>query len=168
LHIGGGWLSRRWPVENFAKLIDKINGNLDADIILVGGKEGGKSEKGLNEELRELARTKFLDLTNKLTLKQLCALFLKTKVFIANDSGPMHIASAALNIATIGLLGPTNPKKTRPYGSNAITIRHSFACQPENFPCVNRNCPNPKCMKSISVEEVFAAVLTQLKRGGDK
>jgi lipopolysaccharide heptosyltransferase II len=163
LHIGGGWLSRRWPVENFAALADKINSGLDANVILVGGKEGGRSEKGLNEELKKTAKEKIYDLTDKLTLKQLCALLMATKVFVANDSGPMHIASVALNIPTVGLLGPTNDKKTRPYGSNSLTIRHKFDCQPEKFPCVNRNCPDPKCMKAITVEEVYEAVLKQLK-----
>jgi lipopolysaccharide heptosyltransferase II len=158
-HMGGGWLSRRWPLENFAKLVDKINETLDVNVILVGGKEGGKSEKGLNEKLKELAKTKFTDLTDKLTLKQLCALFLKTKVFVANDSGPMHIASAALNVATIGLLGPTNDKKTRPYGSNSVTLRHKFDCQPEDFPCTKRGCREPKCMKAITVDEVYGQIL---------
>jgi lipopolysaccharide heptosyltransferase II len=162
-HIGGGWLSRRWPLENFAELIDKINANLDANVALVGGKEGGKSEKGLNEDLKDIVKTKFIDLTNKLTLKQLCALFLKTKVFVANDSGPMHIASAALNTPTIGLLGPTNAKKTRPYGSNAVTIQHDISCRPKNFPCVRRACANPKCMKAISVDEVYEEVLKRMK-----
>ncbi|MDR1940730.1 MAG: DUF374 domain-containing protein [Endomicrobium sp.] len=166
-HIGGGWLSRRWPVENFAALADKINQNLNMNVILVGGKEGGRSEKGLNEELKKNAKTKIYDLTDKLTLKQLCALLMRAKVFVANDSGPMHIASAALNVATIGLLGPTNAKKTRPYGSNSVTIRHEFSCQPEDFPCVNRNCPNPKCMKSITVEEVYGAVLKKLNEKND-
>jgi len=163
LHIGGGWTSRRWAVENFALLIDKANAAFDINIILIGGKEGGKSEKGLNEDLRSLAKTKFLDLTDKFTLKQTCALFLKTKVFVAGDSGPMHIASAALNIATIGLLGPTNAQKTRPYGSNSITIQHKFDCQLDYYPCVKRDCPNPICMKSITVEEVFDAVASKLK-----
>ncbi|MDR3112985.1 MAG: DUF374 domain-containing protein [Endomicrobium sp.] len=156
-HMGGGWLSRRWPLENFAKLVDRINETLDVNVILVGGKEGGKSEKGLNEYLKELVKTKFADLTDKLTLKQLCALFLKTKVFVANDSGPMHIASAALNIATIGLLGPTNAKKTRPYGSNALTLQHEIGCRPKKFPCVKRDCANPACMKAITVDEVYEA-----------
>ncbi|MDR2191850.1 MAG: DUF374 domain-containing protein [Endomicrobium sp.] len=161
-HVGGGWLSRRWPLENFAKLVDKINLNLNINVALVGGKEGGKSEKGLNEQLKELTKTSFVDLTNKLTLKQLCALFLKAKVFVANDSGPMHIASAALNIAVIGLLGPTNAKKTRPYGSNAVTIQHYVECRPKDFPCVNRNCANPKCMKAITVDEVYEEVLKKI------
>jgi lipopolysaccharide heptosyltransferase I len=162
IHIGGGWASRRWGIENFSALIDKINENLDANIVLIGGKEGGKSEKGLNDKLKDLTKTKFIDLTDKLTLKQLCALFLMTKVVVANDSGPMHIASAALNVATIGLLGPTNAKKTRPYGSNSITIQHDFDCRPQNYPCTNRDCKNPVCMQSISVDEVYEAVRSKV------
>ncbi|MDR3112510.1 MAG: DUF374 domain-containing protein [Elusimicrobiota bacterium] len=158
IHPGGGWISRRWDILKFAELAEKIKQELFCDIVLVGGKEGGTSEKGLNEEIISKANVKICDMTAKLTLKELCA-FLKTcKVFVANEAGPMHIATA-LNTPAVAILGPTNAKRTGPYKGNVKIIQHYFECQP----CRNRNCPNPKCIKSIEVIEVFEAVKEKLK-----
>lgn len=157
IHPGGGWLSRRWPCINFAQLASKISAELGYKLALVGGKEGGASEKGLNEEIIANSTADILDLTGKLTLKQLCAAFKICKLFIANEAGPAHIATA-LNTPTVAILGPTNALRTGPCGANTTIIQHKVSCQP----CRRRNCKNPICIQSISVEEVFEQCLKKL------
>ncbi len=153
IHPGGGWISRRWDTYKYAMLAKRLKEELGADIVLVGGKEGGASEKGLNEEIIADAGVKICDMTGKFTLKELCAFFKICRVFVANEAGPMHIATA-LNTQAVALLGPTNAKRTGPYKGNTQIIQHQFSCQP----CRNRNCKNPLCMRDITVEEVFGAV----------
>jgi ADP-heptose:LPS heptosyltransferase len=153
LHLGGGWISRRWAIDRFALLAQKLKKDLGASIVIIGGKEGGSSEKGLNEELISLAKdTEICDMTAQFNLKELCAFFKLCKLFIGNEAGPMHIATA-LNIPSIALLGPTNAKRTGPYKGQTQIIQRSVPCQP----CRNRNCKNPICMQNIAVEEVFEA-----------
>lgn len=153
IHPGGGWLSRRWGTKNFADLSQRLKKDLGADIILVGGKEGGSSEKGLNEEIISFAKdANIFDMTGKFTLKELCAFLKLCRLFIGNEAGPIHIA-AALKTQSIALLGPTNAKRTGPYKGNTLILQKPVDCQP----CRNRNCPNPICMKKISVDEVFEA-----------
>ena len=154
IHAGGGWLSRRWGTANYARLAEKLNKELGAEIVLIGGREGGSSEKGLGEEIVSQSGVKITDMTGMFTLKELCAFFKLCKVFVGNEAGPMHIATA-LGIPSVAVLGPTNAKRTGPYGSgNTKIIQHVFPCQP----CRNRNCKDAVCMKDISVEEVFIAV----------
>ncbi|MDR1695513.1 MAG: lipopolysaccharide heptosyltransferase II [Endomicrobium sp.] len=163
IHPGGGWVSRRWDPYKFAMLANRLKNDLGAEIVLVGGKEGGSSEKGLNEEITADAGVKITDMTGKFTLKELCAFFKICKVFVGNEAGPMHIATA-LGIPAVAILGPTNAKRTGPYKGNTKVIQHQVSCQP----CRNRNCKNPLCMRDITVEEVFNAVKEKMmRRGGE-
>ncbi|MBN1823570.1 MAG: lipopolysaccharide heptosyltransferase II [Endomicrobiales bacterium] len=158
VHPGGGWIARRWRPDRFSKLIEKL-GELGIRTVLVGGKEGGASEKGLNEEIISRVKTKVCDLTGELNLKELAALFSLCSVYIANEAGPMHIATA-MNVPAVALLGPTDPKRTGPFGGKTTIIRHEVACQP----CRKRNCKKRTCMDGITVDEVFETVKAILKK----
>ncbi|MCL1972798.1 MAG: DUF374 domain-containing protein [Endomicrobia bacterium] len=153
IHPGGGWTSRRWKTDRYAGLSERLKNELGADIVLVGGKEGGASEKGLNEEITSQTGVNICDLTGKLTLKELCAFFKLCRVFVGNEAGPMHIATA-LETPAVALLGPTNAKRTGPFGGKTKIIQHQFSCQP----CRNRNCKNVMCMDEIKISEVFNEV----------
>jgi ADP-heptose:LPS heptosyltransferase len=159
IHAGGGWLSRRWLSQNFGLLCQKIKGEFDLDIVLIGGKEGGSGEKGLNEEILSYAgNVKIFDMSGKFSLKELCAFFSLCKVFVGNEAGPAHIANA-LNVQSVAILGPTDAARTGPYKGRVKVIQKSVPCQP----CRNRNCPNPICMTQISVDEVFREVAKKIK-----
>jgi lipopolysaccharide heptosyltransferase II len=153
IHAGGGWLSRRWVTSKYAELSKRLKNELHADIVLVGGKEGGSSEKDLNEEIFSESSIHMTDMTGKFTLRELCAFLQICKVFVGNEAGPMHIATA-LNVQAVAILGPTDVKRTGPYNGNTKVIQHKFDCQP----CRNRNCENPKCMQAITIDEVFEEV----------
>ena len=147
----------------FAETIDLINKNYDVNIILIGGKEGGASEKGLDEEIiSELSEEqngtkKITNLTGKLSLKQLMALFKISGVFFANEAGPMHIATA-LKVPAVAILGPTDAKRTGPFKGNTKVIQKKISCQP----CRNRTCTKKDCMKLVCVEEVFEEISKKL------
>ncbi len=56
----------------------------------------------------------FVNLTGNTSLTSLPALLTKADWVISNDSGPMHL-SAAMGFKTIGLFGPTDPRRFGPY-----------------------------------------------------
>jgi lipopolysaccharide heptosyltransferase II len=154
IHPGAGWISRRWNSYKFALLARKLKTELGADIVFVGGEEGGSSENGLNEAiLANVDDIKIADMTRKFNLKELCAFLNICRVFVGNEAGPMHIATA-LNTQAVAILGPTNANRTGPYKGNTKIIQHYIDCQP----CRNRNCRSIACMKSITVVEVFEEV----------
>lgn len=89
VHAGTSDSEKRWPLERFAELCDR----LQADgwlVILIGGNE----EKPFSNELVAQTRIPPMDWTGQLTLKQLAALFRhpRVKALISSDSGPVHIA----------------------------------------------------------------------------
>jgi heptosyltransferase-2 len=107
--------SRRWETNKFAGLCDVLLKKYNAKIILIGSDE----EKEINEEIYEQTevKEKIIDLSGKIGLKELIYLVTKLDLFIANDSGPMHVSSA-MGTPTIGLFGPNLPERYGPYGKN--------------------------------------------------
>ena len=157
---GARWLSKRWPAARFAELADLLAEGFGCTIVLVGDAR----DAPLSRQIGALARTHVLDLTGRTTLKQLAETLRRCHATISNDTGPMHI-SAALATPTVGIFGPTNPVRVRPYGEGHITVTPSVSCHP----CRRRECSPLKCMESITTEEVFAAArrLLERRRGGD-
>lgn len=153
VHPGAGWLSRRWPVERFAELINKLKKESSAQVAVIGGAEGGSKEAQLFERLFSLIQVPFIDLVQKLSLKQLMALLERADLFVGNEAGPMHLAGA-LNKPVVAIIGPTRPELTGPFGPRARIVRKKVHCSP----CRERNCLDLKCMKAIEVDHVLGAV----------
>ena len=55
-----------------------------------------------------------IDLRGEVSLESIPALIRNVSIVISNDSAPLHIASA-MKIPTIGIFGPTDPRKYGPY-----------------------------------------------------
>jgi len=100
-----------------------------------------------------------LDLTGKTSLTELVALLERSKLVIANDSGPMHIAAAA-GAPIVALFGPTLPAHFAPWRAKAVLLEKRLACRP----CRQRECVSQdfRCLRGIMVEDVLAAARTLL------
>lgn len=153
VHPGAGWLSRRWPVERFAELINKLKKESSVQVAVIGGAEGGSKEAQLFQRLFSLIQVPVINLVQKLSLKQLLALLEMVDLFVGNEAGPMHLAGA-LNKPVVAIIGPTRPELTGPFGPGARIVRKEVDCSP----CRERNCLDLKCMKAIEVDHVFDAV----------
>jgi lipopolysaccharide heptosyltransferase II len=150
LNFSGGWPAKRWPLERFAVLADRLVEAWNADILWIWG----PGEKHQAEKCLKLMRSpsRLLPETN---LKQLGALMQRMNMIISTDSGPMHIA-AAVNTPTVGLFGPTQPEHQGPYGDKHIVVKYdSLAC----LGCNRLRCPHTSCMKWLTVDRVFAAAV---------
>ncbi|MCH9633625.1 MAG: ADP-heptose--LPS heptosyltransferase 2 [Chlamydiae bacterium] len=116
-----------------------------------------KSEEKINRISMDLGPRVF-NLSGSTTLRQLMALVNECDLFLTNDSGPMHVA-CALKTRVLALFGSTSPEATGPYNQSRI-IRKEVNCSP----CFKRECPiDFRCMKSITVEEVYQTILDELK-----
>lgn len=153
VHPGAGWLSRRWPADRFAELINTLGMTAGLRLAVIGGAAGGSEEGRLFEQLFSLIRAPVMDLVNRLSLKQLIALLRETDLFIGNEAGPLHLA-AALDRPVVALIGPTRPELTGPFGRRALIIRKPVSCAP----CRERNCSELTCMKAIEVTDVLETV----------
>lgn len=144
--------AKRWHSESYAALNDKIQSQLNANVILIGAEK----ELDVSLEVAKKSRLKPIVLTGKTTVAEAAAILSVCDLLVSNDTGPAHI-SAALGTKTLVIFGPTNPLTTRPWSSQII--RNDVECSP----CMLRDCPiDHRCMAWISAEQVFAEVEEKL------
>jgi len=149
LHSWGSWQAKRWGLEHFAGLADRLVRKYQARVILLWG----PGEKGQSQRIQQMSGEK-TTLAPRMTLKQLGALLSKCRLVVANDSGPMHIA-AAVGTPTVGIFGPTSWKLQGPYG------KHSMAVYKKDVACLGCNrltCEELTCMTTLEIDEVMKAV----------
>ncbi len=141
--------AKRWQAESFAELNDKLQSDLDANVILIGAQD----ELDISRDVFEKSKNKPVILTGKTSLAEVVAVLGTVDLLVSNDMGLAHIAPAA-GTKTLVIFGPTNPKTTQPLGSEIIR-REDVDCSP----CMLRDCPiDHRCMTRISAREVFEKV----------
>ncbi|MFQ5688375.1 MAG: glycosyltransferase family 9 protein, partial [Candidatus Scalindua sp.] len=154
IHPGGKYESQRWPIERFAAVSDHLITNYHANVLLFGSQD----ERHLISEFRDSADKNPIILDN-LNLREFISVVSHCNLFLCNNSGPLHIATA-LNIPTVSTMGPTVPFHWWPRGDNHIVLRKDLDCSP----CKKGICETHECMELISTDDFLTAVETQLKR----
>lgn len=153
VHPGSVWPTKCWPAENYAKFIERVEKELGLRAVIVGGPK----DVDLGEQVCRLSKVHPVNLASKTTLSELMAIMKHFKLFVTNDSGPMHIATA-FGVPTLAIFGPTTKELGFfPYGKGHRVVEvKDLPCRP----CAlhgGKKCPQGhfKCMKDISVDEVF-------------
>jgi heptosyltransferase-2 len=141
--------AKRWPAERYAALNDRLQTDLDANVILVGS----KAETDVADRVAGLCAKQPINLTGKTDLAEVVATLSVIDLLISNDMGLAHVAPA-VGTRTIVIIGPTLPETTRPFSDNAEIVQKRVECSG----CMLRDCPiDHRCMTGISVEQVFEA-----------
>ncbi len=152
-HYAGDLKIRAWPKKNFIELGKKILQNSKNQIIIIGPK---KAKKDSNKIFSKINSKNCIDLTGKTSFKEMIEIFGISNLLISIDSGPPHFA-ALTKLPSIILFGPETPKLYSPLNKNAKTIFKNFNCSPclNAFNSRNTLCKNNKCLKNISVKEIY-------------
>lgn len=88
LHVAGGKSYKHWPRAHFARLADELE-RQGLRVVLIGG----PADREAVDEVKRLSRTVSIDLAGKIPIGQLIAVLEESRLFIGNDSGPMHSGS---------------------------------------------------------------------------
>ncbi|MBU1205863.1 MAG: glycosyltransferase family 9 protein [Proteobacteria bacterium] len=148
LHPGAQKPFKCWPARNFIEVGNILRTEFGCRSIITGDEK----EKEVAEEVAHQIKDS-VSAAGKLSLRETAALIEKLHLFITNDTGLMHIASA-LKIPTIALFSPTDPRICGPYfDSNSLVIEKPRTCSP----CLAKNCHQPVCLEQITAEEVVTA-----------
>jgi lipopolysaccharide heptosyltransferase II len=158
LQPGARWSNKRWPAENFAELVHLLaKGFPDRRFAILGGAE----DHSLGEIISQAAPTRCLNLCDQTSLPEMVEWLRRCELMITNDTGPMH-AAAALGKPLVALFGPTEPRRTGPYGHLDNVLRIDLPCSP----CLKSHCvyekPN-ECLKALTPAMVFERVQKQLQ-----
>lgn len=103
-HPGARWATKRWPEDFFADCLSRLALRERARVFLFGS----APERELLVRTAALMPDVQTEIYCNLPLQKVGALVEQCDVFLANDSGLMHLA-AALSVPTVSLFGPTHP-----------------------------------------------------------
>jgi heptosyltransferase II len=144
-----------WLPERFAEAAGALAVARGASIALFGSKD----ERPLCAEVAALLDGHSVtNYAGETSLARFIELAARCELFLTNDSGAMHIASA-LGVPTVAIFGATDDVATGPTGPKARVVRHAVECSP----CLLRECPiDHRCMTRVSAGEVVEEALKLL------
>jgi heptosyltransferase II len=157
LSPGANWETKRWPAERFAGLARRaIAQGMQVAV------QGSESEAHLGRLVAQLAPGA-VDLCGKLDLRGLGGFISRCSAFVANDSGPMHIARA-LGVPTLAVFGSTDPSMFDFRGHSMLFA--GVPCAPCSF-FGRRRCPRGhfRCMLDLDEERAWGALSPLLSSG---
>lgn len=145
-----------WPPDRYEYVTRKLLENPKIRVLYFGDANGASL---INEICKSLPPDRVFNLAGRTSIRELIALIKCCKIFLTNDSGPMHIA-AALGVKLLALFGSTNEIKTGPYPEGKVIHKHV-----ECSPCYKRVCPiDFRCMTRITVDEVYEELKKMLEQ----
>jgi heptosyltransferase-2 len=147
--------AKRWPASRFAAVGDALARFTGGATLLFGG----KGERDVTAQVASAMQTQAVDLAGRTSLLEAAAIINRLAVFVTNDSGLMHMASA-LAVPLVAIFGPTDERNTSPLGARSRLVRHEMECAP----CLKRHCPTDhRCMLAVEPEEVLGEALGLLE-----
>jgi heptosyltransferase-2 len=147
--------AKRWLPERFAEAALRLGGPVAVF--------GSSAERALCETVAERIRAgggAVRNYAGQTTLAEFIEAAAACRLFLTNDSGAMHIASA-LGVPTVAIFGATDHTTTGPTGPLADVVRQPVECSP----CLLRECPiDHRCMTGVTVDRVVEAAYATMSR----
>lgn len=146
LFVGAGGESKRWPMDRWAALAQRLNGW--ARVELLAGPVEMERLPGSERAIVERAAGRYAGVAGE--MDELANVIRAARLYVGCDTGPTHLA-AQLGVRTLALFGPTDPETWKPVG-----------------PCVDVIAPeSQREMRWLDVERVVGSIRRMLEvRGG--
>jgi ADP-heptose:LPS heptosyltransferase len=116
---GARWQPKRWPAQSFRALVNRLQAEFDAVILL-----GDTTETAVCQDIEDSLSLPAINLAGKTDLLQAAAVLVQSQLFVGNDSGLGHIA-AATGTPTVTLFGPGDPARYHPWHPQTRWIQTS-------------------------------------------
>lgn len=151
--------AKRWDLARFAVVFDALAARRGLPVVLLGS-SGEKNVNAQASALATVART--FDLSGATSLPEALGVLAEARLFVGNDSGLAHLASAAGTPAVV-VFGPTDPDATRPWDGprpDGKPVRLTLVRRrPLCAPCPFDVCPiDHACMEGVTPADVLASV----------
>ncbi len=174
VHPASRWFFKCWTNKGMATVIDYLH-SVGNQVVLTSGPED--RERYQVSTILQLCKTKdqAINLSARLSLKELAALGKRADLFFGVDTAPMHMA-AAMNVPVVAIFGPSGTFDWGPwpngwqgedtpypnqsgvqYAGPHTVIQKDWECAP----CGQDGCDGSKrssCLDQLSVEEVLPSI----------
>ncbi len=149
--------AKRWLPEHFAEAAALLAREMGGSVAVFGS----AGERAVAADVLSRLRAQGVaarNLAGETSLAGFIEMAAAAAVFLTNDSGAMHVASA-LGIPTVAVFGATDDAATGPAGPRSRVVREPVECSP----CLLRECPiDHRCMTRVTAARVAAAALDLL------
>lgn len=147
LQPGARLSGMRWPVSDFVEIARWLKTTRGIASVVNCGAQDGEVASQIRDQMRNCAM-----IADQMNIRELVALISGARLFVGNDSGPAHIASA-LQRPTVVIFGQTDPAQWRPLHpeSRVVSTGAEFS-HPRGDKSILTNQPRP--ISSISLDEV--------------
>lgn len=152
INPGAGWGSKQWPTERYGQVAQALSRCGLAPLINFGP---GEHELALQVQNASCGVSQPISCS----ISELVALTRRARLFIAGDTGPLHLA-AALQVPVVALFGPTDPARNGPYGTRSLVLRNPAS----KTSLSHTSAPDPGLL-AISADEVISAARELLRSG---
>lgn len=154
--LGARWQTKRWPVEQFVKLVDQVKSNFGGSVVLIGSPEDTSiSQRFLAQAGQKLGP--ITDLTGVTSLPEMQSICAELDLLVSNDTGPLHVASVQ-GTPTVGIFTCTRPARTAAYAKNTACVSTKVDCAGSLL----KTCSHTKCFAELEPRRVYVAVANQL------
>jgi lipopolysaccharide heptosyltransferase I len=160
LNMGARWTTKQWPPEHFAAVARRAVDEFQASLVILGAPEDRHTVAHFQAAAPDLP---FLDLCGRTTLPRLAAIMAESDLVVSNDTGPLHVATAA-GARVVGIYTCTSPELNGPYGPKAVAVRTNIWCAGSYL----SRCRRLDCMRELEPERVWQAVKRQMQAAQDR
>lgn len=150
IHPGSGGSAVDLPISLLKELVTKLAYDLSCNILLTGSKD----EISLCDSL--ITHKKIINCAGEFSLKELISLISFSDIFVANSTGPLHIASA-MNKYVIGFypkVAACSETRWGPFTEKKVIFTPPTNCSN----CTVKQCEETNCMSSIKIDKVFESI----------
>lgn len=160
---------RRWPLERFSAVGRELAQHDGVRLVALGG----PGDRALGAALKASSGGWLLNATGRLGLRQTAALLGRCRLYIGNDTGPMHIAAAmgtpVVEISCHPRSGDPEhhnaPQRFGPWGVPARIVQPETPRPPCEAGCAY---DDPHCILEVTTDEVLCAARHLLRAGTDQ
>ncbi len=146
--------AKKWRPARFGALAEQLALEFGAQTLLFGS----AGDRETTKEVQRCSRQPLIDLAGGTDLRTAVALMARCRLFVANDSGLMHVA-AALGVPVVAIFGPTDTIKNAPLGSAVTFITTDVPCRPcYSGPPATCHRDRQYCFEDIQTDQVIRAL----------
>jgi ADP-heptose:LPS heptosyltransferase/GT2 family glycosyltransferase len=152
------WQYKEWETDKYVELIRQIGMKYGFPVIVTGT----SGERGRASAIVNACGNGVFNLAGKTSVGMLAALLKACALFIGVDSAGLHIA-AAVGTPTVSIFGPSSAASWAPRGPRHVVVHPDLPC----VPCRQKGCEGTersRCLESLTVPEVMAAVAAQIAK----
>jgi len=153
INTGSGTVTKKWPLERFAALVECLIRDAGATVVLFGSKQDSQDARHISTFVKS---ERLIDCTEKLTLPEFTAALRRLDLFIGNDTGTTHLA-AGMGIPTVCLFSGVSAlgRFAPSLGDKVSVLYRAVPCAPCHLPTLT-SCPREHlCMRSLTVDHVM-------------